>query len=200
MPHQDVALAISLLSLWSKIGGSIGSAVVAVIWADQMPKQLRTCLPANATSQDIQKIFGSVTSVAAYPPDHPIRLGAVEAYRHALLLRITPAIGLAVIPLIAACFQTTSTWVSSRMRSITSETTGSLWKEDRAKLESVPASRSREGGLLRLSTEKPEIASGIVCKSHLLCRWACGRRHARSRPQWHNRGSYSLRPFSARPG
>jgi len=37
VPHQDVALVISLLSLWSKVGSAIGSAIV-VIWSSQMPK------------------------------------------------------------------------------------------------------------------------------------------------------------------
>jgi hypothetical protein len=38
VPDQDVALVISLLSLWSKICSGIGSAIVVVIWSDQMPK------------------------------------------------------------------------------------------------------------------------------------------------------------------
>lgn len=106
VPHQDVALAISLLSLWSNVGGSIGSAIVAVIWADQMPKQLRKHLPASATDKDIKKIFGSVTSIKTYKVNDPIRIGAIEAYRRSLYYCIAPAVGLAFIPLIAACFQT----------------------------------------------------------------------------------------------
>ncbi len=106
VPHQDVALAISLLSLWSKIGGSIGSAIVAVIWSNQLPKQLREHLPATATGKDIKKLFGSVNAIKAYPFDHQLRVGAVEAYRQALYYCIAPALAIAFIPLIAACFQT----------------------------------------------------------------------------------------------
>lgn len=107
VPHQDVALAISLLSLWSKIGSAIGSAIVAVIWAEQMPKQLRAHLPASATAEDLADIFNDVKSVRTlYAFDHPMRQGAIEAYRHALYYCLAPALALAFVPLVAACFQT----------------------------------------------------------------------------------------------
>ncbi|KAE8416794.1 hypothetical protein BDV36DRAFT_284314 [Aspergillus pseudocaelatus] len=106
VPHQDVALAISLLALWSKIGRAIGSAIVAVIWADQMPKQLRKYLPSNATEADVKKLFGSPTSIRKlYSFEDPMRVGAVQAYRHALYYCLVTALGLAFIPLIASLFQ-----------------------------------------------------------------------------------------------
>ena len=106
VPHQDVALVISLLSLWSKVGSAIGSAIVVVIWSNQMPKQLRVNLPTTATEADIRKIFGQVTAIRKdYAFDDPIRIGAILAYRHTLYYCIAPALGIAFIPLIAACFQ-----------------------------------------------------------------------------------------------
>lgn len=105
VPHQDVALVISLLSLWSKVGSAIGSAIVVVIWSDQMPNQLRTHLPASATEADVTKLFGQVTSIRKYDFDDPMRVGAIVAYRHALYYCIAPALGIAFIPLIAAFFQ-----------------------------------------------------------------------------------------------
>ncbi|RAL12972.1 MFS general substrate transporter [Aspergillus homomorphus CBS 101889] len=107
VPHQDVALAISLLSLWSKIGSAIGSAIVAVIWAAQMPKQLRAHLPASATEKDVRKLFGSPKSIRTlYAINDPMRVGAVEAYRRTLYYCVAPALALAFVPLIAAWFQT----------------------------------------------------------------------------------------------
>lgn len=107
VPHQDVALAISLLSLWSKIGSAIGSAIVAVIWAAQMPAQLREHLPASATEADRIDIFGDIKSVRDdYSIDDPMRQGTIEAYRRTLYYCIAPAVALAFIPLVAACFQT----------------------------------------------------------------------------------------------
>ncbi|OQD90481.1 hypothetical protein PENANT_c001G08146 [Penicillium antarcticum] len=107
VPHQDVALVISLLSLWSKIGSAIGSAIVVVIWSYQMPKQLREHLPATATEKDVTKLFGSLTSIRKlYAFDDPMHVGAVLAYRRALYYCLAPALGLAFIPLVAAFFQT----------------------------------------------------------------------------------------------
>ncbi|KAJ5691892.1 MFS general substrate transporter [Penicillium macrosclerotiorum] len=105
VPHQDVALAIALLSLWSKIGSAIGSAIVVMIWADQMPKQLREHLPSTATEVDVTKIFGSVTSIRQYPWGSPMRAGAIIAFQRALYYCLAPALGLAFIPLVAALFQ-----------------------------------------------------------------------------------------------
>lgn len=107
VPHQDVALAISLLALWSKIGSAIGSAVVAVIWSSQMPGLLREHLPASATEKDVKKIFNNVKAVRElYPFGSPMREGVVEAYRRTLYYALAPALALAFIPLVAACFQT----------------------------------------------------------------------------------------------
>ncbi|KAJ5767538.1 MFS general substrate transporter [Penicillium manginii] len=105
VPHQDVALVISLLSLWSKIGSAIGSAIVVVIWSSQMPNQLRTHLPETATEADVKKLFGQVTMIRSYDFDDPMRVGAIVAYRRALYYCIAPALGIAFIPLIAAFFQ-----------------------------------------------------------------------------------------------
>lgn len=106
VPHQDVALVISLLSLWSKIGSAIGSAIVAVIWADQMPQQLRRYLPASATEADVTRLFGDMRLVRTkYAFDDPMRVGAIKAYRHSMYYCLASALGLAFIPLIAACFQ-----------------------------------------------------------------------------------------------
>ncbi|KAH8803311.1 putative siderophore iron transporter [Xylogone sp. PMI_703] len=107
VPHQDVALAISLLSLWSNVGGAIGSAIVAVIWSSQMPKQLREHLPSTATEADIKKLFGSPRSIRdLYSFDDPMHIGAVMAYRRSLYYCLTSALGIAFIPLVAAFFQT----------------------------------------------------------------------------------------------
>ncbi|KAL6880724.1 hypothetical protein J3F83DRAFT_710605 [Trichoderma novae-zelandiae] len=111
IPHQNVALVVSLLSLWSKIGSAIGSAIVAVIWPNhmpnQMPKQLRKYLPEGTPETTIKKRFGDTRSIRnAYGFDHPIRSGAITAYRHALYYCITVALALAFVPIVAAFFQT----------------------------------------------------------------------------------------------
>ncbi|KAH8601945.1 putative siderophore iron transporter [Bisporella sp. PMI_857] len=149
VPHQDVALAISLLGLWSKVGGSIGSAIVAVIWADQMPKQLRAHLPPTATEKDVKSIFGSVTSVRTkYPSmNDPMRIGAIEAYRRSLYYCIAPAVGLATIPLIAACFQT-NYWLGKQQNAVDNIGNDGLPVEEKER-EVLPPAKNKKEAFLR---------------------------------------------------
>lgn len=112
VPHQDVALVISLLSLWSKIGSAIGSAIVAVIWSDQMPKHL----PATATEKDVEKLFGSLTSIRKlYYFDDPKRVGAILAYRRALCIVWHLCWVLHLFRLLRLSFRLIISWGSRRM-------------------------------------------------------------------------------------
>lgn len=106
VPHQDMALTISLLALWSKIGSAIGAAIAAVIWAKYMPRQLRAHLPASVTDKQITTFFKNIKAIRDYPFDHPVRQGAITAYQNTLWYLIVPAVSLSFIPLIASLFQT----------------------------------------------------------------------------------------------
>lgn len=150
VPHQDVALTISLLSLWSKIGSAIGSAIVAVIWSSQMPKQLREHLPESATAADIKKIFSNVKAVRKnYPYDSPMRQGTIEAYRRTLYFCITPALVLAFIPLIAACFQT-NYYLGKQQNAVTNVGNDGLpLSEKDQNREPLPPPKNKKEALLR---------------------------------------------------
>src|SRR4051794_15632371 len=63
VPHQDVALAISLLLLWSSIGASIGSAVSVAVWSNRMPGNLREFLPASVNETQIADFFADSASL-----------------------------------------------------------------------------------------------------------------------------------------
>ncbi|KAK2592581.1 hypothetical protein QQS21_009726 [Conoideocrella luteorostrata] len=105
VPHQDVALTISLLALWSQVGSAIGSAIASVIWANKMPRMLRKYLPARATDRDVRTVFNDIRVLrTAYAFDSDMRKGAIEAYQQALYYLLAPALGLAFVPLIAAFF------------------------------------------------------------------------------------------------
>ncbi|KAJ9133838.1 Siderophore iron transporter [Pleurostoma richardsiae] len=150
VPHQDVALAIALLSLWSKIGGSIGSAIVAVIWANKMPKMLRKYLPETATDADVTKLFNSVTSIRKlYAIDDPMRQGAIEAYRRTLYYCLAPALGLAFIPLIAAFFQT-NFYLGKQQNAVTNVgNDGLVLKDEHKNSEPLPPAKTRKEAFLR---------------------------------------------------
>ncbi|KIY63125.1 MFS general substrate transporter [Cylindrobasidium torrendii FP15055 ss-10] len=104
VPHQDLALTISLLSLWSKVGAAIGSATASAIWSSRMPPLLRKHLP-NLEEEKIQEIFNSIRAIREYDFDDPIRQGAIMAYRETLYHLFVPAVLLALIPFCAAFFQ-----------------------------------------------------------------------------------------------
>ncbi|OAA77921.1 Major facilitator superfamily domain, general substrate transporter [Akanthomyces lecanii RCEF 1005] len=150
VPHQDVALAISLLSLWSKIGSAVGSAVVAVIWSAQMPGQLRAHLPAGTPEATVKKIFNNVKAARTlYAFDSPMRRGIIEAYRRTLFYCLTPALALAFIPLVAACFQT-NFYLGKQQNAVTNVgNDGQPLKEEEQNPEPLPPAASKKEAFLR---------------------------------------------------
>ncbi|EGR52980.1 uncharacterized protein TRIREDRAFT_53378 [Trichoderma reesei QM6a] len=156
VPHQDVALAVSLLSLWSKVGSAIGSAIVAVIWSNQMPNQLRKYLPEGTSDATIQKLFGDMRSIrTAYDFDHPIRQGAITAYRHALYYCISVALALAFVPLVAAFFQT-DYFLGKQQNAVTNlGNDGSPLDEKDCNPEPLPRPRTKKEAFLRFWAGSP---------------------------------------------
>lgn len=149
VPHDDVALVISLLSLWSKIGSAIGSAVVAVIWSNEMPKQLRENLPSSATTSDVSKLFNSPRSIrTSYDIDDPMRVGAILAYRRALYYCLAIALGLAFVPLIAALFQN-NYYLGKTQNAVTNEGNDGIALEEPTKVDTEPATRGRKDAFLK---------------------------------------------------
>ncbi|CAI7603243.1 unnamed protein product [Penicillium pancosmium] len=148
VPHQDVALVISLLSLWSKVGSAIGSAIVVVIWSSQMPSQLRTHLPTTATEVDVMKLFGQITLIRSYEFDDPMRVGAIVAYRRALYYCIAPALGIAFIALIAAFFQN-NYFLGKTQSAVTNLGNDGLPVVNDGNNEEVPPAKTKKEAFLR---------------------------------------------------
>ncbi|KAH7002280.1 hypothetical protein EDB80DRAFT_867287 [Ilyonectria destructans] len=150
VPHQDVALVISLLSLWSKIGSAVGGAIVAVIWSSNMPNQLREHLPASANETTVQTLFSSVKSTRTlYEFDDPMRQGAIVAYRNTLYYCLAPALGLAFIPLIAAFFQT-NFFLGKQQNAVTNVGNDGLALEEKDRNpEPLPPAKNKKEAFLR---------------------------------------------------
>ncbi|KAF9262039.1 MFS general substrate transporter [Marasmius fiardii PR-910] len=106
VPHQDLALSISLLSLFTGIGSAVGSALAAVIWTDKMPGLLRQHLPSSVTDRQVTTFFGNIRTIRTYPMSSPIRTGAIEAYRETLWYLVVPALCISFIPLFLGMLQT----------------------------------------------------------------------------------------------
>ncbi|GAA6031357.1 hypothetical protein JCM8097_005620 [Rhodosporidiobolus ruineniae] len=106
VPHQDVALAISVLSLWTGIGGSIGTAIAGAWWERVMPGNLRHYIPVSAANDTmIDTFFEDITSIRTYDYQSEIRQGALRAYEVSVYPLWCASLGLSFIALIAAFFQ-----------------------------------------------------------------------------------------------
>ncbi|GAA5873307.1 hypothetical protein JCM8547_007065 [Rhodosporidiobolus lusitaniae] len=105
VPHQDVALAISLLQLWTAVGAGVGQAVAVAVWSNRMPGNLAHYMPASVNSTQIETFFSDITTIKEYDYSSPIRQGAIKAYEATVFPLWAGALGLSFIPLICACFQ-----------------------------------------------------------------------------------------------
>ena len=79
VPHRDMAMALALLSLWTSIGGSIGSAIAAEIWNTKLPRYLKQYLGDTHTDAELADIFGSIVVAAATEPKEQIIIGERQA-------------------------------------------------------------------------------------------------------------------------
>ncbi|EPX71648.1 siderophore-iron transporter Str3 [Schizosaccharomyces octosporus yFS286] len=106
VPHEDLATVTSMLSLWTQIGGAIGSAIAAPIYSKKVSKYLREFMPSNVTDATITSLYSNTNLIRKYPMDSDIRKAAVKAYSKSMFYLYAPSIGISFIPLIAAFFQT----------------------------------------------------------------------------------------------
>ncbi|GAA6018590.1 hypothetical protein JCM10207_007228 [Rhodosporidiobolus poonsookiae] len=106
VPHQDVALAISLLSLWSSVGVGIGSAISGAVWTGRMPARLRHYMPASVNDTQVLEFYSAITAIRAYPFESEIRQAAINAYSDVMYPLWAGAVGVSILALIAAAFQT----------------------------------------------------------------------------------------------
>lgn len=79
-----MAIAISLLSLWTSIGGSIGSAIAASIWTNKLPMFLEQHLGNVLNSTQIDAIYGDIITARAAEPRDQVIAGT--------LLLLTPSL------------------------------------------------------------------------------------------------------------
>ncbi|EJD46903.1 MFS general substrate transporter [Auricularia subglabra TFB-10046 SS5] len=77
VPHHDLASVIALLSLWTNLGGSIGSAIAGAVWTNNMPKYLvQEGLPHDLAST-LYRRLAAVHS--KYELNDPIRQAVIRA-------------------------------------------------------------------------------------------------------------------------
>jgi hypothetical protein len=130
VPHQDTALAISLLNLWTQAGGAVGAAIGASIWTKRLPEALNARLGSIHNATYIGEIYGSiVVARAAEPRDQVIGgqsifsvhfyvwLGWRAAYLDAGHYIFLAALILTAVPVVAGFF-TSNFYLDTRHNAI----------------------------------------------------------------------------------
>ncbi|KAL1742280.1 hypothetical protein HDZ31DRAFT_75610 [Schizophyllum fasciatum] len=102
VPHQDMALAAAILSLWTGIGGGIGSAISASVWNDKVPANLAKYIGSTHNGTEIAEIFGSIIVARAAEPHDLV----VKAYGDSIRPLFIGALVLSIVPILAGCYTT----------------------------------------------------------------------------------------------
>lgn len=105
VPHRDMAISISIMSLASNIGSSIGSTISTAIWQGQMETSLRAHMPSNVTNEEIRGYFNNITNLEEYDSNSAIRQAGIQAYREVNFYFYPIAVSLQAIRLAAAYLQ-----------------------------------------------------------------------------------------------
>ena len=80
VPHEDMASIISLLSLWSTLGSSVGSAIVSAIWTNEMLGRMYSEM-VGVDSDTVVSVYGDIQQLRTdYEFSSPVRQGAIRAY------------------------------------------------------------------------------------------------------------------------
>ncbi|PGH26453.1 hypothetical protein AJ80_01952 [Polytolypa hystricis UAMH7299] len=92
--HNDVAVVLAFLGLFSNLGGAIGQAISGAIWTHTVPGQLVKNLPESAKAEAL-KIYASLTTQLSYRMGSPERQAIIASYAHGQ--RIMLCVGLGVL-------------------------------------------------------------------------------------------------------
>ncbi|KAJ7575104.1 major facilitator superfamily domain-containing protein [Mycena floridula] len=95
VPHQDMALAMSLLALLTSLGGGIGSAIAAAIWNQRLPQNLNKYLGDSLNATQIEEIFGSITVARLAEPRDLV----IKAYNDTAYYLFLPALIITILPI-----------------------------------------------------------------------------------------------------
>lgn len=107
VPHRDLAVAMSILSLWSLIGQSIGGAVSTAIWGLKMESEFRKYLPSSVSDEQVTGYFHSITAIREdFDWGSDERDGAIKAYKVICYYFFAIAAALQVIRFVAVMLQT----------------------------------------------------------------------------------------------
>ena len=79
VPHNEIAIMIAVIGLFSSIGGGIGRSISGAIWTNELPGALRNYLPQESQA-NFTRIYGSLPVQLSYDWESPTRQAIVRAY------------------------------------------------------------------------------------------------------------------------
>ncbi|KAM0752628.1 MFS general substrate transporter [Meredithblackwellia eburnea MCA 4105] len=140
VPHADMATAIALLALWTNIGGSIGTAISAAIWTNEMPRNLEKRLNGVLNSTEIADIFGSITNARDSEPS--VRSLVIQAYNDTVKSNMfLPGLIIAIVALIPGLL-TSNYYLGSNQNAV--EENNIIVLQDKDADEEALAKKARE--------------------------------------------------------
>lgn len=75
-----MAQAMSLLSLWTNVGGGVGSAIGAALWNRKLPQYLSQELGNVLDGEQLAEIFGSIVVAREAQPREAVIRGGFSAH------------------------------------------------------------------------------------------------------------------------
>ncbi|KHN98643.1 siderophore iron transporter [Metarhizium album ARSEF 1941] len=98
--HQNVAVALAMLSMFTSIGGAIGSSVSGAIWNGVFPAKLAEYLPPE-TKDEAALIVGNLSRQLEHPWGSPSREAIMAAYGDAQRVMLISATAFACVSIVA---------------------------------------------------------------------------------------------------
>ncbi|ORX34245.1 major facilitator superfamily domain-containing protein [Kockovaella imperatae] len=152
--HADVATVTALVLLLTEVGNSVGSAAATAIWNACMPNELRRYVPTD-DERLLKELFGSITDIAKYPRDDPIRLGAIAAYQAVMYKLVLAAVIVAIIPPIFCLILIRNVSLARAQNALDNKDLDGLDPDDMADPAALRESADWDEGRVRLSPRSP---------------------------------------------
>ena len=101
--HQDIAAVVAIVSMFSSVGGAIGSTVAGTIWQAIFPAKLLEYLPAEE-QQNLLSIYSMLEIQLSYEVGTPARIAIQRAYADAQAMMLTAGTAIWVVAFVAVAF------------------------------------------------------------------------------------------------
>ena len=101
--HQDIAAVVAVVSMFSSIGGAIGSTIAGATWQAVFPTKLVEYLPAEE-QQNLLGIYTMLEVQLSYEVGTPARIAIQRAYADAQAMMLTAGTAIWLVAFIAVAF------------------------------------------------------------------------------------------------